>query len=329
MSSLLDPYAKGGRSRRPEKQHRPSKTKSSPISSSQQLSFLFVVNELSFYTNEVNDFNRDQWYNTLPPRSCYGYSNETASRVMRYQGGEVTEAQGYHWFRSALCESGHCYSPSQEPLTPYSDFGIFSCGPHLPIVVMPGDPMTIIEGKAAMHALRFFHPPLNSELRGVSQATWAEGHMPAGGFPVKYVAGRDPSWIPGLVPKIFRNPETSVSSRGLGGELPIVLGLMAFSEAGDRVDEIFLGRNGHRGRWRDRVWMNHHEPQGCMPRPCAHAVYLSPTDMNAIEGFPRGFYIAVFNDPQNPEGSTDDRIHSFEWENVIVKEHLSNSAPRR
>ncbi|POR35884.1 Uncharacterized protein TPAR_03926 [Tolypocladium paradoxum] len=277
MSSILDPYVKGGRSRKPtEKQHRSSKPKSSSASSSQPLSFLFVVNELLFHNEELNDFNRDEWYNTLPPRNCYGYSGEIASRVMRYQGGEVTEARGYQWFRSELCQSGYCYSTSCESVMCYRDFGVFSCGPHLPIVVMPGDPMTIVEGKDAMHALRFFHPSSNSELKGVSQATWADGDMPPGGFPVKYVAGRDPSWIPSLVPKMFRNTETGVSSRGLGGELPIVLGLMAFSEAGGRVDEIFLGRNGHRGRWRDRVWMNSHEPQGCMPRPCAHAVHLGP-----------------------------------------------------
>lgn len=257
-----------------------------------------MVNELIFYDkDELNDFNRDEWYNTLPPRDCYGYTNEHASRVMRYLDGEVTEAQGYQWFRPGLCQTGYCYSLAQEEPEPakcYRDFGVFSCGPHLPIVVMPGDPMTITDGKNAMHALRFFHPPITSGLRGVSQATWPEGHMPPGGFPVKYVAGRDPSWIPSLVPKIFRNPDTGVSSRGLGGELPIVLGLMAFSEAGGMVDEVFLGRNGHRGRWRDRVWMNNHEPQRCMP-PTVHTCLSGAPSHGTV---PRLFLLMVADSGQ-------------------------------
>ena len=265
-----------GRSRKPaERQHKSPKANTVSASNSPPLSFLFVVNELDFYNHDgLNDFNRDEWYNTLPPRSCYGYTNEHASRVMRYQAGQVTEAREYQWYRQGLCQPGYCFSlAQQQPVTCYSDLGVFSCGPHLPIVLMRGDPMTIVDGKEAMHALRFFHPPAGSELRGVSQATWADGNMPPGGFPVRYVAGRDPSWIPSLVPKTFRNPAAGVSSRGLGGELPVVLGLMAFSEAGGRADEVFLGRNGHRGRWRDRVWMNSHEPQRCMSRLLAlHAL---------------------------------------------------------
>ena len=51
--------------------------------------------------------------------------------------------------------------------------------------------------------------------------------------------------------------------------------------------------------------------------------------MKATDDEPRGFYVAVFNDPQNVAGSTDDRIYSFEWDSIIVKEHPSSSSSRR
>lgn len=51
--------------------------------------------------------------------------------------------------------------------------------------------------------------------------------------------------------------------------------------------------------------------------------------MTAADDEPRGFYVAVFNDPENPEGSTDDSIYHFEWESVIVREHPSSSSSRR
>ncbi|KJZ73955.1 hypothetical protein HIM_06623 [Hirsutella minnesotensis 3608] len=298
---------KGGRTKKTSDKHRSSKHRAS-----QPFSFLFVVNELRFYTSDHCDIHRDMWLNVLPPRDNSEYAGEIASRVMRFQNGEVTEARGYQWYRSEMRSEGSCFSQGGQWLQRYSHFAVFSCNPHLPLVVVPGDPLTTSPGgpEQPMHALLFFHSSC-PELRGVSQATTLDGNTPWGGTPLKYVAGRDPSWMPGLVPAAYANPRPGApASRGLGGELPIVLGLMAFSGSPGRADEVYLGRSGHRGLWRDQAWAHNRPP----------AQYPSST-----QEVPCGFYVAVFLDPQNPTGSTPDLIRSFEWDGPIVRESASGS----
>ncbi|KAF4506665.1 hypothetical protein G6O67_006728 [Ophiocordyceps sinensis] len=307
MSSMLDAYTKGRK--QPDK-HKAHKSKSS--SSSPSVSFLFVVNKLLINQGESCDMHRDVWHNELPPRNCWGYDGEAASRVMRYEGGQVTEARGYRWYRPMVRQEGFCVDSAFVAVECYSHAAVFSCNPHLPVVIIPADPTTLPDREQTMHALHFFHPP--DPLRGLSQATTPDASYlpPHGGGPVKYVAGRNPSWIPGLVPQTYAAPRSNAGlppSRGLGGELPIVLGLMAFSGA---PDQVYMSRSdsGHRGYWRDRVWTHNHSPP------------LYPN----ITQPPRGFYVAVFYDPENPDGSTPERIRSFEWDSPVVNEYPSSSS---
>jgi hypothetical protein len=111
--------------------------------------------------------------------------------------------------------------------------------------------------------LRFYHPERGNPARGVSQAT-------VGGGGHAYVAGRNPGWIPNLVPSTFKHPREHHAddpaagerppprSRGLGGELPVVLGLMTFAAGGGGVSDhqsavsrAFLGHNAY---WRGGTW---------------------------------------------------------------------------
>ncbi|PHH82614.1 hypothetical protein CDD83_3213 [Cordyceps sp. RAO-2017] len=104
---------------------------------------------------------------------------------------------------------------------------------------------------------------------------------------------------------MYRNPSAAApASRGLGGHLAIVLGLMAFSNRG-RADEVFLGGPAHSAYWRDRLWTCPEPPAKYPP---------------STEDLPCGFYVAVFYDPENPAGSTPDGLHSFEWDGAIVRE---------
>ncbi|ODA83492.1 hypothetical protein RJ55_02006 [Drechmeria coniospora] len=314
---MVDQYA--ARSPRKPEKHRPSKSKPSTSTSSSHMrpvSFLFVVNrlEVTYFSDQHNDqdYRRDEWLNLLPPTCHTGYTGERVSQVMRYQDGQVTIARGYQWYRPAWHEDGHFYQAAYgQLLEPYKKHAVFACNPHLPIVVIPGDPTTTnpVEGPFALH---FFHSP-NPELRGISFATTESGNMPHGHGPVKRVAGKHPSWIPSLVPTPYSNrlPSTSQASRGLSGEISIILGLMAFSQDIDAVEDIFVGRDGHHGLWHNRHWYCNYPP----------ALYPLTEHHH-----PCGFLIAVAVDPENPSISTPERIHSFEWTGVIVKETPSSAS---
>lgn len=228
--------------------------------------------------------NGDPWYNRVPPTRPSGFAGEIPSYVMRYCNGEVTVAHGYTWWRGdflgaawppgyvcmigadgnpVYTDQGHLQCAER-----YKELAVFSCNPLLPIVVDNGDPLST---SAALDRspLLFFHPPSQP---GVSQAVHPDSPMEPGPAPCKYVAGADPSWIPSLVPRAYRNPYNAVPSAGLAGELPIVLGLMAFSEPGDREDhtpvtQTFLGDGVAHGKWHRRCWTHNAAPQGCKFSP--------------------------------------------------------------
>lgn len=211
---------------------------------------------------------------------------------MRYHNGRVTEAFGYGWCRGDFNESawppGGVLVCSSDGLPMYTEDGmpqyvavykqlsVFSCGPFLPIVVINGDPLSaepplpaepLPTDSLSLTPLMFHHPPLQ---RGISHAVHPESHMEDGPGPCKYVAGANPSWMPSLVPTTYSNPYNPGPSNGLAGELPIILGLMAFSESKDvegALDRIFLGDGVHRGKWRDGQWHRTEAPRGCKFQP--------------------------------------------------------------
>ncbi|UKZ72701.1 hypothetical protein TrVFT333_000335 [Trichoderma virens FT-333] len=257
-------------------------------------SFLFVINELRV-RSDINWHQGDEFYNLLPPAQPNEYAGEIPGRVMRYHNGQVTEALGYRWYRGGF----------NEPAWPpgYVQLAVFSCNPLLPIVVFNGDPLSAFS--LPRTPLLFFHPPSQPEL---SQAVHPDSPMEQGPGPCKYVAGANPSWMPSLVPTTYSNPYNTNPSRGLAGELPIVLGLMAFSgpmnPGGEAVTRTFLGEGGHRGRWRDGQWHRTEAPQG-YPR--------------SAEETPRGFLVTVLCDPEN-EDSNEETLMQMEWSGVIVRE---------
>ncbi|KAI9149569.1 LOW QUALITY PROTEIN: hypothetical protein HJFPF1_11623 [Paramyrothecium foliicola] len=293
-----------------------TKSKSHDHGSSRRssLSFLFVVNELIVdYDYSDGVASRDDWLNAVPPSTYLGYNFEIQSRVMRYRDGNVAEAHGYQFGRGetalgmpkapgvvwAFLSDGSIIQAEH-----YSSYTVFSCNPLLPVIVAEGDASTYSD--IIYHPLQFFHP-IDASLKGVSQVAWEDSPMSEGGAPVKYVAGQNPTWMPGLVPESYRNPyrHSPPPSVGLAGELPVVIGLMAFSEAYDRqtnsncVDEIFLGQDITGGGGIED----------------GRTVIVPP---DTAQEDPRGFMVAVYLDPENPEGSTAGAIRAFEWEDVIV-----------
>ncbi|KKO99843.1 hypothetical protein THAR02_08065 [Trichoderma harzianum] len=244
-------------------------------------SFLFVINELKVIkTGNCND--GDDWYNRIPPNNSEGCGGETPGKVMRYHNGRVTEAFGYGWCRGDFNESAWppggvlmcsldglpMYTEDGTPqyVTVYKQLSVFSCGPFLPIVVVNGDPLSVDPSTtdSLSRTPLLFHHPRDKE--GISHAVHPDSNMQTGLGERKYVAGANPSWMPSLVPAIYSNPYNPGPSTGLAGELPIILGLMAFSESKDvegGLDRTFLGDGVHRGKWRDRQWHRAEAPRGC------------------------------------------------------------------
>ncbi|KAL7823739.1 hypothetical protein V8C26DRAFT_1799 [Trichoderma gracile] len=299
-----------------------SKHKSSSSSSNLQLShdpssFLFVINELI-----VNDDDRlhvgDVWYNREPPAEPRGFEREITGTVMRYHNGQVTEARGYRWLRGEFEATRNAWPPgnlyrydlNDSPMLTddmnfqcaevYKQLAVFSCNPLLPIAVLVGDPLSAIS--LARVPLLFHHP---EHQPGVSHAVHPDSLAREGGVMCKFVAGASPSWMPSLVPKTYRNPYEPGPSRGLSGELPIILGLMAFSEARSEGEDvarrIFLEEN----RWRNGEWRHAAAPKGYA--------------RSALEN-PLGFLVTVFYDPENEAYSNEDYLYDMEWRGVIVRE---------
>jgi hypothetical protein len=246
------------------------------------VSFLFVVNKMQvkFLSQEEgydSGIRKDDWANVLPPANPAFYDPESpidVSRVMRFRNGEVTAAgPAYRWARQGQFGEGYiamAAGGTEYALTRYKSASVFSCNPSLPIITLDGDART--QPEPEFHALQFLHPPADN----ISQAAFSPHYYArTGEVPVsdmagaKYVAGRNASWIPSLVPDTCRNLYPARQSQGLGGELPIVIGLMAFHADGRSVNDVFLGRGeSSSGWWRHYRWRGpQSSPPGCMLPP--------------------------------------------------------------
>ena len=203
---------------------------------------------------------------------------------MRYSDGEVSEAWGYHWYREDQFPAGQLLRLDQQgnfivnPETgycinapEYRTFSVAACNPLLPILVTDTDPL--IQETGSWDLLRLFHP---RDSPGISQVVTLESPMRDGGGPVRYVAGKSPSWMPGLLPKTYRSPNSNApESQGLGGELPIILGLMALSSrkdpnSNDLTNQLFLERN----LWQQNAWHGD-APRGCEYLPVIQCLVYS------------------------------------------------------
>ncbi|KAI1313240.1 hypothetical protein F5Y03DRAFT_159915 [Xylaria venustula] len=270
------------------------------------VSFLFVVNELLLNPNTPP--NVDQWGTVMPPFDPQSYASEAPGRVFRYRDGEITEARGYYWERECMdLESPHkCPGsiyltggvvPPWE-MTRYSQYTVFHCWRPLPCVYMEDDPLcTLIAPRGGvprrgwcgesrpLYRLSFETP----DMTGIS-------HITAGGTS-QITAGRNPSWIPSLVPEMFRNEDPCAPvSRGLGGLLPVIVAQMALTQPRGQTDRPFIERWWHRRHWR---------------RPNAGTTVTHPFDIRAV------IVHVALDEIENPEGSTKETLENFEAGSVV------------
>lgn len=134
---------------------------------------------------------------------------------------------------------------------PYRTQTIFACSPLLPVIVTDGDASL---GYSVPRQLC----PCDSRF-DESYTPWYQLHFErrdgvsyvnSAGCGDSFVAGRNASWIPSLVPSVYQNTGDSAGpSQGLSGDLPIILALMAFHGRPGRASSIFRDRKWHQGRW--------------------------------------------------------------------------------
>ncbi|KAI0424375.1 hypothetical protein F5Y09DRAFT_353486 [Xylaria sp. FL1042] len=292
---------------------------------SPSLSFLFVVNELHLDPHAAP--NVDQWGTVMPPFDPKSYEGEAAGTVFRYRDGEIEVAQGYYWERdnsldpdTLLRPAGSIYRSSnsnnnsnsstsftdEQPweLTKYAQFTVFNCWRPLPCVYMEEDPLcTLISpyplnsGAGSGGRVRVYGEgsPLNlmsfedPDITGIT-------HIAAGGNS-QVVAGRQPSWMPSLVPEMFRNTDRHApASRGLGGLLPVIIGQMALTQPKGETDRPFVEQWWHRRHWR---------------RPELGTTVSHPMDIRAVV-----VHVAL-DEIENKEGSTSESLENFEVGAVV------------
>ncbi|KAI0007351.1 hypothetical protein F4779DRAFT_515789 [Xylariaceae sp. FL0662B] len=293
MSSYKS-HHKGSSSKTPKSSKTSGSGSSGARVGQQNTSFLFVVNEVQL--NSAYRPVADIWGNLTPPLTKRQYGAEIPGQVFRYHNGVVTPAHGYVWNRTSIGTQG-CIGYNDQYLDDtgnlYWDFvsleeyrtsTVFDCGPFLPWVYVDVDVTTIENLDANDAPYNRFWAVHFSHSDHVSQATHT-------GY--KYAAGRHAKWIPSLVHENYKNLKNAPDSRGLGGELGLVLGLMALTEPQGRTNDAFYSH------WNNNEWTGQ------------RATRVSQ------DGPPRGVIVHVALDPDQP-GQTADEIWKFEWFGVAV-----------
>ncbi|KAK0716235.1 hypothetical protein B0H67DRAFT_645877 [Lasiosphaeris hirsuta] len=262
---------------------RKSHKSSAGHSPANDVSFLFVVNELSINLEPPHHESMDQWLNFLPPTSPAGYVDEAVGAVFRYAAGAVARADEYVWHRPHMGQAGSILrldgaNNVSGVAVPYLTRSVFSCSAHLPLIVLDGDASLgssylrrpgcqcdgnnntatttatgLDEELPRWNLLHFAAPEAFADTRPEGHAAAPRGLSLAmahdTGAP--YVLGRNPSWMPSLVPAAFANtrPEHVPQSRGLSGDVAIVIGLMAFHSRPGEASNVFGSGCWRYGRW--------------------------------------------------------------------------------
>ncbi|KAI8944116.1 hypothetical protein F4801DRAFT_585758 [Xylaria longipes] len=263
--------------------------------------FLFVVNGLSVRRDAEPV--TDQWGARYPPECALDYEREGQGAVWRYRDGVIERAHGYDWDRNyevhpvtGLMPQGCINLIDRDgvrwPLPEYKKFSVFNCWGPLPCVYVRGDVLSMLMGPYGdgdCWRVMSFARHDNSGITRISEAGNSQT-----------VAGRNPSWIPSLVPGMFKSLDRNAhSSEGLSGELGVILGQMALTEVYSKTDKPFESQWWHHRRWR---------PQKARPE------LKDPYDL-------RGVLVVICLDSyENEHGSTVERLQSFEQQGVIVRE---------
>ncbi|KAH8890209.1 hypothetical protein GQ53DRAFT_766275 [Thozetella sp. PMI_491] len=290
--------------------------------------FLFVVNEFVISCEPLEgDLAplRDQWGNIVPPVRTEAYGDERVGTVFRYgRDGSVRVAEGYRWWRPQPHRHGRIVKVDNHGniigcAETYKETSIFACSPQLPLVTAETDAST---GASFLRkncgcdgqydeenspyrpwSPLFFTSWPCSGAESMAETTMAVSRISRAGD--QCVAGNRPSWIPALVPRCYTNTrrtvEASARSYGLGGDLGIIIGLMAFHSEVGNASQVFQS-----GLWRANEWRG----SSSAPR------YPS------VDDDPRGFLVHVALDnlehPNVPTTNYTEFLQALEWWGVMA-----------
>ncbi|KAK1671308.1 hypothetical protein BDP55DRAFT_560752, partial [Colletotrichum godetiae] len=288
---------KGEKKDREHKSREPSRKQEVPLS---YFSFLFVVNEFRIFEGGVVG---DPLGNTRPPNSADGYDEEKAGKVWRYQNGSIDLAAGYQWSRPLPGSPGIIRGPVPEvdefgnyvfvdrEMEVYKTYSVFNCWRFLPCVFYNGDVSTVDDARVEGWQTLIFTPGQ------MDLALTRIGCFDFDNAATRHVVGRNPSWMPHLLPYTFSTSNAAApQSTGLGGNLSIIIALMALAREPGDTDRVF----------REKLW-----DMGILrgSRSSRAGEYLVD--------FPRGVMVQICCDSFNTN-STPDTILDFEIRGCAV-----------
>jgi hypothetical protein len=278
----------------------------------------------------INNWGQDGWANPTPPNQAYCFEEEDPNIVvLRFQDGAVTKASNCRWWRQQPGDPGGIfyYSTPETPLPVplYRATSVFSCSPHLPII---GANQDASQGTQEHDWLALTFVSL-SYLRGVSIAVldpenelFVEMRC---GEPAKQVIGKNARWVPSLVPSTYKQSSSSSAptSRGLTGNINVLLGLMALSvePSGLTAESILRVFHGSHARFSNYEWHHSGDFVACesdigVSSSFADLYHQVRENMIAngasdTTGRPQGVLVWIGLDPADPF-STGDNIGAFE-----------------
>ncbi|KAI1391639.1 uncharacterized protein F4822DRAFT_442556 [Hypoxylon trugodes] len=251
------------------------------------VTFIFVVNELEL-AEPYTTHNIDPWGNPIPPSRASDYVGEKVGTVWRFDRGVIYPAREYVWSRGAHGQLGiiqyreHKFSapPFRNfPLEFYNMCTVFDCGPFLPCIYNRKD-VTVLDAWDGFWPLKFSNAERVSEITDIGS---------------NRVAGRNACWVGPLVSNIYENgDESAEQSRGLRGDLSIILGMMALAEPPGHTDDAF------RSHWRHFRWTSQ-KPK-----------YKVPDHMR------RGVFVYIATESGHGSGRTLEEISAFEQKGIAV-----------
>ncbi|KDN67824.1 hypothetical protein CSUB01_04770 [Colletotrichum sublineola] len=302
QSSRSGGHKHSRKSERRDKDDKPKDTnnKQDRALPSSYFSFLFVVNELQIVEDGVPPA-ADIYGNPLPPSTPRGYGQETIGRVWRYRDGVVSLAEGFFWYRPEPGSPGVICAANKFPFlqrtVQHSTFSVFNCWRFLPCLYTDIDVTTVggmgVDNK--LSHLEFYQDHGDS---GVTR-------IRASGGSQRHVVGGRPSWIPALLPETYAAPSSHAQqSTGLGGCLPIIIGLLALTKKPGHTDDVF--RN---GEW------NENRFRGGRSSRAGELALRQPEPTGPV----RGVLVQVCCDSLNPD-STIDAITDFEDRGKAIRD---------
>jgi hypothetical protein len=202
-------------------------------------SFLFVVNGLPLNEDVDNGGvtpRVDAYGRWLPPLYQAGFGPKSQGTVFRWSNGVISAPAGYQW------ADGYAYAPNGGALNYYRSITMFYCDPFNQFLIADGDASTRDIETAPWPGDRWYTVNFRHE-DGLSRVDFAADEQ--------CLAGNGATFIDDLGLSSYQSQDSAAPpSRGLAGNLAILIALVAFSCRSSHLrDALIRDRAWHRYRW--------------------------------------------------------------------------------